>query len=233
MITPSLSHSHLLIKQILTELELDIKHISDWMYQNHFKMNNAKTEFITFGLKSGLKKQYLSEIKLEMMFLGITLDKELDMKKFIAAKAKTAYFNIQKIKKIRKYVTEDETKMLICSNVLSHLDYGNSILVNLPKSTSKPLQPIQNYAAKIICKKQKYDSSTECLSRLHWLPIHYRCIYKLMTIVYKMLNENEPQYLQTNLVFKTFDMTTRYNTSNSKQLGSTIQQKKNTRRQRY
>ena len=128
-------------------------------------------------------------------FLGITLDKELDMKKFIAAKAKTAYLNIQKIKKIRKYLTEDETKMLVCSNVLSHLDYGNSILVNLPKSTLKPLQSIQNYAAKIVCKKQKYDSSTECLSRLHWLPIHYRYIYKLMTIVYKMLNENEPQYL--------------------------------------
>ena len=58
-------------------------------------------------------------------FLRITLDKELDMKKFIAAKARTAYFNIQKIKKIRKYLTDNETKMLICSKVLSHLDYGN------------------------------------------------------------------------------------------------------------
>ena len=59
------------------------------------------------------------------------------MKKFTTAKARTAYFNIQKIKKIRKYLTEDETKMLICPMVLSHLDYGNSILVNLPKSTFK------------------------------------------------------------------------------------------------
>ena len=87
-------------------------------------------------------------------FLGITLDKELDMKKFIPAKARTAYF-FQKIKKIRNYLNEDETKMLICSNVLSHLDYGNSILVNLPKSTLKPLQSIQNYAAKIMCKKNR------------------------------------------------------------------------------
>ena len=36
---------------ILTELELDIKHISEWMYQNHLKMNDAKTEFITFEFK--------------------------------------------------------------------------------------------------------------------------------------------------------------------------------------
>ena len=82
--------------------------------------------------------------------------------------------------------------MLMYSNVLSHLDYGNSILVNLPKATLKPLQSMQNYAAKIICKKLKYDSSTECLYKLHWLPIHYRCIYKIMTKVYKMLDEQEP-----------------------------------------
>ena len=36
---------------ILTELELDVKHISEWMYQNHLKMNDAKTEFITCGYK--------------------------------------------------------------------------------------------------------------------------------------------------------------------------------------
>ena len=107
--------------------------------------------------------------------------------------------------------------MLTCSNVLSHLVYSNSILVNLCKSVLKWLQSIQNYAAKIICKKQKCDSSTECQFWLHWLPIHYRCIYKLMTIVYKTLNENDPQYLTDKLSFKTLDMTTRYNISNSKQ----------------
>ena len=186
------------------ELELDIKHISEWMYQNHLKMNDAKTELITYGSKSGLKKQILPEIRVgnkvvknskSIKFLGITLDKDLEFKKFIATKVRNAYFNIKKINKIRKFLTDDETKMLMYSNVLSHLDYGNSILVNLTTATLKPLQSMQNYAAKITCKKQKYDSSTEYLYKLHWLPIHYRCIYKLMTIVYKMPEEQEPQYL--------------------------------------
>ena len=56
MITPSLSHFHTLITIFSHNLELDIKHISDWMYRNPLKMNNAKTEFITFGSGSGLKK---------------------------------------------------------------------------------------------------------------------------------------------------------------------------------
>ena len=155
-------------------------------------MNDAKTEFINYGSKSGLQKQILSEIRVgnevvksseSIKFLGIILDKDLEFKKFIATKVRHAYFNIKKINKIRKFLTDDETKMLMYSNVLSHLDYGNSVLVNLPKATLKPLQSKQNYTAKIICKKQKYDSPTECLYKLHWLPIHYRCIYKLMTIV--------------------------------------------------
>ena len=84
-------------------------------------MNNAKTEFITFETRSCLKSNTYLKFELEMMFvkgsetirfLGIILDKELDMKKFIVAKARTAYFNMQKIKKIRKYLTEDETKCL-------------------------------------------------------------------------------------------------------------------------
>ena len=116
--------------------------------------------------------------------------------------------------------------MLMYSNVLSHLDYGNSILVNLPKATFIPLQSMQNYAAKITCKKQKYDSSAECLYKLHWLPIHYRCIYKLMTIVYKMLEEQEPQYLVNKLSFKTSNKTTRHNTTNNKQLIIPFDQKR-------
>ena len=87
------------------ELELDIKHISEWMYQNHLKMNNAKTELITYGSKSGLKTQILPEIRVgtevvknseSIKFLGITLDKDLEFKKFIATKFRRAFFNIKK-----------------------------------------------------------------------------------------------------------------------------------------
>ena len=94
---------------ILTELEFDIKHISGWMYQNLLKLNNAKTEFITVGSRSSIKKQYLSEIKVRndvvkgsetIRFLGITLDNELDMKKFISAKTKTVTLTFKKSRRL-------------------------------------------------------------------------------------------------------------------------------------
>ena len=58
---------------------------------------------------------------ISIRFLGITLDQDLEMKKFISTKARAAYVNIKKINKIRKCLTEEETKMLMSSNVTSGL----------------------------------------------------------------------------------------------------------------
>ena len=67
-------------------------------------MNNPKTELITFGSRSGLKKQQLQEIRVgnevvksseSIRFLGITLDQDLEMKKFISTKVRVAYVNIK------------------------------------------------------------------------------------------------------------------------------------------
>ena len=72
-------------------------------------MNNAKSELITFGSRSSLKKQQLPEIRVgnevvksseSIRFLGITLDKDLEMKKFISTKIRAAYVNIKNINKI-------------------------------------------------------------------------------------------------------------------------------------
>ena len=52
----------------LTDLELNIKHISDWMHQNHLKMNNGKTEFIIFGTRSCLKSNTYLKLELKMMW---------------------------------------------------------------------------------------------------------------------------------------------------------------------
>ena len=74
-------------------------------------LNFICATLITFGSRSGLKKQYLSEIKVgnevvksseTIRFLGITLDKDLEMK-FIATKIRNAYLNIKRINKIRNF----------------------------------------------------------------------------------------------------------------------------------
>ena len=92
--------------------------------------------------------------------------------------------------------------MLMYSLVFTHLDYSNAILVNSPEAITKWFQQVQNFAEKIVLNKRKQDSATECLKELHQLPAKFRCIYKLLTIVYNSLKKEGPTYLQTKLNVK-------------------------------
>ena len=56
----------------------------------------------------------------------------LTLKDHITNKSKIALYNLLLIHKIRNFLTTDQLKMLMCSLVLTHLDYSNAILVNSP-----------------------------------------------------------------------------------------------------
>ena len=61
-------------------------------------------------------------------------------------------------------------------------------------------QQIQNMAAKIVLNCSKYDSATEALRNLHWLPIRAHIQYKVLIIMYKCLDNSAPDYLKDILV---------------------------------
>ena len=73
----------------------------------------------------------------------------------------------------------------------------------------KKMQSIQNWAAKVVLRRRKYDSSTKCLIELHWLPILQRIKFKLLTLVFRGLHGSLPQYLQELLVVRQFARSTR------------------------
>ena len=96
--------------------------------------------------------------------------------------------------------------------VISYLDYANSLYSRLP---SYQIQRIQNFAAKVVLSRRKSDSSTKSLKDLHWLPIKARIDFKILTLVYKCLNERAPQYL-IDLLTLTEDSNTRSDNSYKK-----------------
>ena len=60
----------------------------------------------------------------------------------------------------------------------------------------QPFQSVLNAMTRLIVKKQKYDHIMASLhDELHWLPVHYRFIYKLCLFVYKSIHNVAPSYL--------------------------------------
>ena len=107
------------------------------------------------------------------------------------------------ISKIRKYLTEGTTEILVHAFVSSKLDYCNSLLYGLPKHMISSLQSVQNTAARIVTLTKKFDHITPVLIQLHWLPVHFQISFKVLLLVYKALNGMAPLYITELLSYHT------------------------------
>ena len=192
--------------QALQTITVDIK---EWMDLNRLKMNNDKTEFILIGSRQQLSNTVTSEININgelikksrsIKYLGAHFDESLTFKEMLRNKCRTAMGNLQKLKKIRNSLTIEASKTIALGLVISHLDYANALYAGLPKKDIKKLQVIQNMAAKIVIKSGKYDSSTEALKTLHWLPIHLRINYKVLVLMFKCIHGIAPNYLCDKII---------------------------------
>ena len=83
-----------------------------------------------------------------------------------------------------------------------HLDYCNSLLYGIPKYQLNRLQKVLNAAARVVCLVPKFDHITPTLMRLHWLPVKYRVIFKIVLLVYKALHGLAPKYICDMLTYK-------------------------------
>ena len=141
------------------------------------------------------------------------MDEQLKSVQHMNSKYKVAAASVRNIASIMKYLTLDNAKKVACSMVLSHLDYGNGIFSWLPESTLHKAQRIQNWCAKTVLQRSRYNSSTQALCNLHWLPIRARVNFKILRLVFKALNDQAPSYIKDLLVFRKHSRNTRASVS--------------------
>ncbi len=130
--------------------------------------------------------------------LGVVIDDQLSFTDHIATTARSCRFALYNIRKIRPFLSE----LLVQALVLSRLDYCNALLAGLPACTIKPLQLIQNAAARVVFNEPKKAHVTPLFIRLHWLPIAARIKFKVLMFAYKTTTGTAPIYL--NLLVQTY-----------------------------
>jgi len=64
--------------------------------------------------------------------------------------------------------------LLVVSLVLTHLNYGNSVLSSLPVYLVRRLQSVLNAAARLICHPRRTDHISDALPCLRWLRVPER-----------------------------------------------------------
>ena len=190
---------------IISELQACTTDIKSWMNDNQLKLNDEKTEALLFSPPSISQSCTLPtsipvgshsiSFATAARNLGFTLDTELSMKKHISKVCQATFFELKRISSIRRYLTDEATKTLVTSCILSRLDYCNSLLTGCPLSALQPLQKVQNSAARLIFKTPHKHPCTPLFKDLHWLPVSERINYKVACMCYNSVTGSAPTYL--------------------------------------
>ena len=189
----------------LFKLSSCLSPLNSWFFQSQLKLNSIKSEVMFVGSSRLLAKYNLpSKITLDgttlpisskLKILGITLNSNLNFAHFISQIIQSSDFHIYAIKKVRKFLPLYTANALFISLVLSRLDYCNSFLCGQPNYLLCKLQALQNHAAKMVLQADYFSSSSDCLDRLHWLPVSKRCKFKLLWLIACTLKLEQPAYL--------------------------------------
>ena len=118
----------------------------------------------------------------------------------ITKACQNAYYHLHNISRIRKFLSQEATCMIIHAFITRQIDYSNSLMNGLPDNLIKKLQRVHNTAARLIFNLRKYDRITPALDTLHWLPVKYRIEFKTLLIVSKGLHGKAPTYIHEMII---------------------------------
>ena len=189
--------------EALHAIDSCISDIRSWMIGKKLKINDCKTEILIITspnarFSANLQLKIVREIVLlstSCKSHGVMFDDHMQIDAHVSHICRTTHFHLRSIGAVRNLLTESVTEQLIHSLVMPRLDYCNSLLNRVQGYKLKRLQRMQNIAARIVSKCPYRDHITPVLESLHWLPVKYRILFKLLLLTYKSLNGFGPGYL--------------------------------------
>ena len=191
-------------QQAFSSLESCVQDVRVWMRLNWLKLNDGKTELMVFSTKQSQDKHNDVTLRIgetdvanhhPVRNLGVLEDPQLTMTSQVHAVCKSAFYQLRNIARIRCYLTNSAAKTMVHALVMSRLDYGNALCYGMSKGNMEKLQRVQNAAARLVTRKRRSAHITPILFDLHWLPIEYRVMFKILVQVFRALNGQAPVYM--------------------------------------
>ena len=129
----------------------------------------------------------------KVKLLGVYIDNRYEFYDHVNYLVKTCSFKMLCIRRISKWLTNDNLKDVVRSLVLSHLTYCSEIYLRLPSVQSK-IQKILNSAARLALRRDRYANCEVMMKDLNWLNIanHYRT--QLLTSLRRILSTGSAFY---------------------------------------
>ena len=185
--------------------------VSEWMSTYFLKLNKSKTKILVLAPPA-----VLSLINIKGMFmadkcmrfvssaknLGVWLDEILDFKTQISKVASSSFMILRNIAKIKSLIPQESLCTLVCSLILSRIDYCNALYYKINSRELNVLQSVQNAAIRLVSGRHKYDcvSLSPLFLKYHWLKVRERIVFKICLTVHKCVWGDAPETLKDMMV---------------------------------
>ena len=192
--------------EAVNALQNCIADIKTWMNVDKLKLNDNKSEFIIIGTRAQLDKINITELRIgqakvsavsNVRNLGTWFDNNLSMKTAINKTCQSVLYYLHNIRRIKRFLSFEDRKLIVQAVVMSRIDYCNSLLFGVSATHLSKLQRVQNAAARLVCSVRKHEHITPSLIRLHWLPVKFRVNFKIAMLTFKCIHGLASEYLRT------------------------------------
>ena len=172
----------------MINLKHDTKTILKWFRINSLKANPEKFQFMILGKKQCNKvKLTINSIVIKesnsVELLGITIDSMLTFNEHINNLCRNTGYKLHALRRIRKYLTQDQAKLLHNAFINGQFNYAPIIWIFCRKNQYLKIQKIRHKALKVVFNRDNgYD---ELLQMSNEITIHLKHLHVLMCKVFK------------------------------------------------
>ena len=201
------------ITKAIETLNLDLQNICNWAQVNGLRVNPSKSKFIAIAsrqLMSSININALPEVvfnntsiplSTSVKNLGIILNQNLTWEEHVNIICRRAYAALHSLYRLKNFLPQTIKKTLVQSLVLTHLDYCDIALIDIPDELSRRLQRVQNACIRYIFNVKRYDHISPYRRELGWMDVNARRSFRSLCALYKMLKFNQPVYLASRFQF--------------------------------
>ena len=192
------------LSSILENLKHDTTIILKWFRINSLKANSGKFQFMILGKKQCNKgKLKINSIVINesdtLELLGIAIDNILAFNEHINNLCCNASYKLYALRRIRKYLSQDQAKLLYNAFSNSQFNYATIIWMVCRINQYLKIQKIHPKALKVVFSSDAgYD---ELLQMSNEITIHQR-YHALICEVFKSLNNSNREFIWSYFTFK-------------------------------
>ena len=159
--------------------------------------SNVSVSLITIELICNKVKLKINSIVISksdsVELLGISIDNKLTFNEHINNLCRNASYRLYALRRIRKYLTQDQAKCLHNAFINSQFNYAPVIWMFCRKNQYLKIQQIHHKALKDV--SNSVDGYDELLQMNNEITIHQKHLHALINEVFKSLNNSNPEFM--------------------------------------